>query len=313
MINRVTNQSAFISILASGMLGLTAFGCGQTPRSTPLPKNNNNSVSDAGSMSNDASSAVDGGSAGNNDAGTQGGTSCYPQRLLILGDSITACTGVGGKNGPRCAPKVLHEHLKTKSPDITYDNLAVPGDVTSGAATDQLGNANGGPEATLVVIYIGGNDLAPYMLGSDSRAENAYNDLKPQIEGHWNSMFAHFNDSTRFPGGVRIMMNTQYNPFDDCTASPYNITQRKVELLAMFNQDLTDLAAMHDNVFISDQHTPFLGHGHHYTVSSCPHYQAGNDYWMVGGFDLVHPNALGHENIASVWITDADQIYSDCP
>jgi lysophospholipase L1-like esterase len=286
-----------------------ALACGQSPRNNPMQKGGGNTTSDAGPITEDAGKA----DSGSNDAGGSGNTSCRPERLIIMGDSIMACTGVGDKDGPRCGPKVLHEHLKTKVAHVTYENIAVPGAVTNGAATEQLANARGGPDPVLVVIYVGGNDLSPYMLGADSRAENAYTSLKPQVAEHWRNIFTHFNDATKFPGGVKIIMNTQYNPFDDCTASPYNITPKKFELLSMFNQDLSDLAAMHDNVFISDQHGPFLGHGHHYDVSNCPNYSAGNDYWMLGGFDLVHPNALGHASIAAIWIDQADTMYTDCP
>jgi hypothetical protein len=52
---------------------------------------------------------------------------------------------------------------------------------------------------------------------------------------------------------------------------------------------------------LTDQDGPFLGHGHHYDVASCPHYKADQAPWMD---DLIHPNAAGHENLFQQWEGD---------
>jgi hypothetical protein len=104
-------------------------------------------------------------------------------------------------------------------------------------------------------------------------------------------------------------MNTQYDPFDDCTAPPYNLSQTKIDLLNDYNDDLVAKADA-DNAHIADQHAPFLGHGHHYMVSSCPYYVEGADYWMQGGADLIHPNAAGHADIATNLQSLVDDLYA---
>jgi hypothetical protein len=104
-------------------------------------------------------------------------------------------------------------------------------------------------------------------------------------------------------------MNNQYNPFDDCTAPPYSLSQVKTDLLAEYNAELTLLADSLSNVVLTDQHTPYLGHGHHYNDASCPHYQAGLTPFMN---DLIHPNAAGHANLAAQWDEVAKTLYIDC-
>jgi len=296
------SQNRTLLVITTMAATLLFIGCGEAVQ--PMPKARNYSTEDAGTTTSDASTP---------DAGEANSSSCNPKRLVFLGDSIPACTGVGGKEGPQCGPKVLFNYVKENmEPTVSYENLSNPGDVTEDVAADQIFDINVGDESILVVLYAGGNDLQPYIFASDERANNAFNTLKPEIEGYWRDVFAYLNDASKFSGRMEIIINKQFNPFDDCTASPFNVSPRKSELLREFNDIVSNLAAEADNIYVADQHTPFLGHGHHYRVSSCPNYMADSDYWMVGGLDLVHPNGLGHANIANVWKTLVDQIYEDC-
>jgi hypothetical protein len=76
-------------------------------------------------------------------------------------------------------------------------------------------------------------------------------------------------------------------------------------LLDAFNKELAAIASAKGAV-LTDQHTPFLGHGHHYNVKSCPHYKDGLPAWMD---DLIHPNAAGHENLFQQWKATVDRLY----
>jgi lysophospholipase L1-like esterase len=233
-----------------------------------------------------------------------------PSRMVILGDSITACVGAGGKDSPTCGPKALHTELAaTIAPGLTYENNAVGRAVTADVSNTQLQTVQGGPGHVLVLIYIGGNDLAQYIFVSDREAQNGYDQNLPSILASWQTIFQYFADRTRFPDGTTILMNTQYNPFDDCTAAPYNLSALKIDLLHQFNQNLVDLAESNPDARIADQFTPFLGHGHHYTVASCPHYMAGAAYWMD---DLIHANEAGHESFVAEWRKSAEQLYVTC-
>jgi len=73
---------------------------------------------------------------------------------------------------------------------------------------------------------------------------------------------------------------------------------------------MTDRAGTKDWVFIADQYSVYLGHGHHYAVDSCPNFTAGYDGWMN---DLIHPNAAGHASLAEVMAATGATAYADCP
>ena len=235
-----------------------------------------------------------------------------PARMVVLGDSIVACAGVGGINSDDCAPRLVHDYLAERFGDVTYENISVGGAVTTGVSNNQIFNIEVGmPGHVFVMIYIGGNDLAPYIFQSDEAAINGWeNTTGPTVATAWEEILAFFDDETNFPDGVTLLMNTQYNPFDDCTAPPYFVSQVKIELLHAHNDALTERAASRPWGFIADQHPVYLGHGHYVNDSNCPHYDASFEGYMN---DLIHPNGPGHHNLADVMIEEIEtSIYGDC-
>jgi lysophospholipase L1-like esterase len=244
------------------------------------------------------------------DAGPPPGprAACAPKRLTILGDSIPACFMVGGKMGPDCSLKTLHTSLAAKYPGLVYDNQAVSGAVSADVPARQLATVMTGPGHALVIVYVGGNDLAKYIYQLDSFAMNGFATDMPRILAAWDKVFTFFADKSKFPDGATIIVNTQYDPFDDCTAPPYNLSATKIMLLHKYNDELVKLARERGAI-LADQFTPFLGHGHHYAVSSCPHYQAQSAYWMS---DMIHPNAAGHASLLKVWQSVLDPFYAAC-
>lgn len=234
------------------------------------------------------------------------GSEPKPARLIVLGDSIVACSNVGERMGADCSVKKLYDYLKaTYAPNLLYENLSVGGAVTVDVTMKQLATVKTGAGHALVLIYIGGNDLAKYMFSTDAQAIAGMEKDMPVITDSWMKVFAFFADASKFPDGARLMMNSQYDPFDDCTAAPYNLTAKKIELLHTFNGELEKLAASDKAVFV-DQFTPFLGHGHHVDVMKCPYYKPGLTAWMG---DLIHPNAAGHENLFQQWKAAVDRLY----
>lgn len=235
-----------------------------------------------------------------------------PTRMVILGDSIPACAGVGGKQSDDCAPKRVNDHFAATYGPITYENLSVGGAVTSDVPQYQLPDIEVGiPGHVLVMIYIGGNDLAPYIFQSDQAAIDGWNDTTgPEVAAAWEEILAFLGDEANFPDGVTLLVNTQYNPFDDCTAPPYLVSATKIELLHAHNQALADRAHAQPWGFVADQHPSYLGHGHYVNDQSCPYYDASFEGWMG---DLIHPNALGHRHLADIMIEVADtEIYGGC-
>lgn len=235
-----------------------------------------------------------------------------PTRMVVLGDSIVACVGVGGKGSDDCAPKRLNDHLAATQGPLTYENLSVGGAVTRDIPQFQLDDIEVGiPGHVLVVIYIGGNDLSPYIFGSDQAALDGWNNTTgPEVAAAWEEILTFLGDETNFPDGVTLLINTQYNPFDDCTAPPYFVSETKIELLHAHNEALIDRAASREWGFHADQHPSYLGHGHYVNDPSCPYYDESFEGWMG---DLIHPNVLGHHHLADVMIEVADgQIYGGC-
>ncbi len=290
--------------LISGF-GLILFGCGGggDPFGDGGPSNDGAPGADADPNAPDAPAS---------DAGRLACAEA-PARLIVLGDSIVACSNLfdGGINSPSCSPLLLQQYVDAEfSSGVTYENKSVAGAVTEDIPDNQLGTIDTGTAGhALVVIYIGGNDLQRYIFASDADAEAWFADDMPAMFAEWDRIFAFFDDAGNFPDGVTMIMNTQYNPFDDCTASPYYLSAVKIDLLHQYNDNLTQLADARGNVVITDQHASYLGHGHHYNVAMCPFYIEGADGWM---FDTIHPNADGHANLANEWKMTADRLYRDC-
>ncbi len=235
-----------------------------------------------------------------------------PTRMVVLGDSIAACAGVGGKNSDDCAPKRLNDHLAATYGPLTYENYSVGGAVTRDVPQYQLPDIEIGiPGHVIVMIYVGGNDLSPYIFQSDQAAQNGWdNTTGPEVAAAWEEILAFLGDATNFPDGTTLVMNTQYNPFDDCTAPPYNVSEVKTQLLHAHNDALTARADSQPWAFIADQHPSYLGHGHYVNNSGCPYYDASFEGWMG---DLIHPNVLGHHHLNDVMVELADQqIYGAC-
>jgi lysophospholipase L1-like esterase len=269
-----------------------------------------------GSTSDGSSEGPDGTDGTTGDGTTTGdppaGCQPIPTRMVVLGDSIVACVGVGGKDSNDCAPKRLSDHLAATYGPLTYENLSVGGAVTSDIPQYQLPTIEVGiPGHVIVVIYIGGNDLSPYIFVSDQAALDGWNNTTgPEVAAAWDEILAFFGDPANFPDGATLLLNTQYNPFDDCTAPPYFVSETKIELLHAHNEALIDRAASQPWGFAADQHPSYLGHGHYVNDASCPYYDESFEGWMG---DLIHPNALGHHHLADVMIEVADlEIYGGC-
>ena len=244
-------------------------------------------------------------------------TACapVPARMVVVGDSIMWCWGVSDYLGPlsdKCGVKIFNGYMNQHyAAGITYENLSVPGAVTSNIP-GQLGTS---PRAghVLMMIYIGGNDLVDFLGMTDAESMTFFASRMPAIRNTWETqIFPFFENSNNFPDGVTVVMNTQYNPYDDCnTEGNIKMTAVKIGLLAEYNRQLTEMANARDYVFITDQHGPFLGHGQANTRTNpaCPHYIPNAEYWM---FDEIHPNDPGYASLAAEWAKTADLIYRDC-
>lgn len=233
-----------------------------------------------------------------------------PSRVVVIGDSIVACSVVGGPQNANCMSKQFSDYVIAQyAPGAVYQNYAVGGAKLADIA-GQLNNIPNGTGAALVMIYIGGNDLSPFIFQSDAQAQQGWVQIQQQLDSVYAATFSALANTTKFPGGATLLMNTQYNPFDDCTASPYNLSATKIGILHMFNDKVTAIGnAKGDAAIVVDQHKPYLGHGHHYNVTTCPFYMAGATPFMQ---DTIHANAAGNVDLANVAKAGADALYRDC-
>jgi lysophospholipase L1-like esterase len=233
-----------------------------------------------------------------------------PKRIVVLGDSITACTVIGGPQSADCASKKFSDYVIAHyAPGATYENHAVGGAKLADIA-GQLTTIQAAAGPALVMIFIGGNDLSPFIFQSDAAATTAWQMIETQMTSVYDNVFTTLGNTTTFPAGATLLMNTQYNPFDDCTAAPYNVSATKTGILHMFNDKMRAIGDQHGAAaIVVDQHGPYLGHGHHYNVTTCPHYQAGATPYMQ---DTIHANAAGNVDLANVMNSGADRLYRDC-
>ena len=258
--------------------------------------------------SGDASHAIDGGLS---DAAPVHSCVAAPTRVVVIGDSITACSVIGGPMAAACVSKQFSDYVIAHyGPSASYENYAVGGAKLADIA-GQMANVPATQGPTLMMLFIGGNDLTPYLTQSDTAAMTGWTGtVEPMMQSVYDATFATLADPAKFPGGATLLMNTQYNPFDDCTAPPYNISQAKSTILHEFNDKIKTIAAAHANAaIVVDQHSPFLGHGHHYDVTTCPYYMANATPYMQ---DLIHANAAGNAVLAGVDNGGADRLYRDC-
>lgn len=234
-----------------------------------------------------------------------------PAGLAILGDATAAGKGV---DEDETAFRLLHGHLKSKHglTKLSYENHGVEDSKfvkIEQAQMHEISSDADGP--MMVVIHAGSHDLAGYIFKLDDIAKSDFNKEWKKSLDSLNKLVAHFDDKDKFPNGTTIILNTIYNPFDDCQEfhGVVKISKVKTELMGKFNQNMRDFADDHDNVFIADQHPAFLGHGHHHDNKKCPHYKDGSEYLMK---DLTNLNAAGHAFMGKVLKDTVDKIFKGC-
>lgn len=255
-------------------------------------------------------------SGGGADAGGPG-CGAKPARYIVVGHSVAACYAVGGPTSEQCASKSVETHMAMKYPGLTYENYAVNGALIADVVNSQLPKIAGGASAVFVNVFIGGNDLAAHLYEPDATATQSWMSLEPGAMQNMDTIVSYFEDKTKFPGGAVVMINSQYNPFDECVTSAYSYASLvKQNIIKEFNQDLlTKIVGAHESAVYVENYGDVLGHGDNYdqamstTGTACPHYMAGAADWMA---DLIHPNALGHAQLSKQMTAAVDLAYS-CP
>jgi|SRR5579859_3472505 len=283
-----------------------------------------------GSSGSSSSGGGSGGSSGGSSGGTAdggattdgstGGTGIAcgttPTRYIVLGHSVAACYAVGGSTSETCSLKSTETYLAGKFPGLTYENYAVNGALIADVVNTQLSKVAGSSGNVFVNLFIGGNDLAAHLYEPDATAQQSWTNLQPAATKNMNTILSYFEDKTKFPGGATILVNSQYNPFDECvTVTNYFATTVKQDILKQFNALLVTIVSGHPSAMVVDQYGAVLGHGDNYNQATsngspptaCPHYASGNASWMA---DLIHPNALGHVPLGKQMTAAIDTVFT---
>jgi lysophospholipase L1-like esterase len=219
-----------------------------------------------------------------------------PERYVVLGHSVAHCFAVGGVDSLSCASKKVQDDLAKKHAGLTYENYAVDGALIADVVRNQLSRVQGGQGHVLLNLFIGGNDLAAHIYENDAQARKSWDTLRPKAVADFETILGYVEDTAKFPKGATVLLNGQYNPFDECTAGTYSfVTPAKQAIIGEFNAELIALTKRKKNVVFVDHYPSFLGHGHHYNRQTCPKYKPNMEGWMA---DMVHPNDKGHVSLA---------------
>jgi lysophospholipase L1-like esterase len=215
-----------------------------------------------------------------------------------------------------CSIKSTETYVAGKYPGLAYENYAVNGALIADVVNTQLSKVAGSSGFVFVNLFIGGNDLAAHLYEPDATAMQSWANLQPAATMNMNTIFSYFEDTTKFPGGAVILVNSQYNPFDDCVTFTNSFaTTYKQTVIQQFNALLVTIAAGHKSAYVVDQYGAVLGHGDNYNQAmsnaspstACPYYMAGNASWMA---DLIHPNAQGHVPLGQHMTAAVDAVFS---
>ncbi len=233
-----------------------------------------------------------------------------PQRILFLGDSITASGGSLSyrplllENRDDVWPEYAGLDLATLYPDMTEAvNVASGGSTTSRLVEQQLPQLDeifGGPVAgeTMTVLTIGGNDmqlaLASVLADQYELAELRVDTLLDNME----LMFDHLLDAERFGDGNRVYLANVYDPSDGqgVTEGCFGGFDLSVvlPLLDEANEGILALAEER-GVAMVDMRYHFAGHGYGHDPDEPPPDPDDPDVWFEP--DCIHPNDRGHHEI----------------
>lgn len=239
-----------------------------------------------------------------------------PQRVVFLGDSITA--GYGVPNPENAYVQLLLDNNEARWPDhaeadlgARFPELEVLDVSVSGATTDSLiavqlprVDAAWGPSVageTLVVITIGGNDMSEGTFSGDPAG--AVDSVVANLE----VIADHFLDPARFPDGAYVYITNVYEPtdgtgqVDECF---YGLDLSAViEEFERLLDESRALAEAQGWAWV-DLRGHFLGHGFRYDEEGDWTDEEDPTLWFQD--DCIHPNPRGHHEIRRLFLAAID-------
>lgn len=229
-------------------------------------------------------------------------------KIVVLGDSISAGTGASGDE--KTYFELLRADLEAHyGHSITLESCAVGGSINANLM-GQINNCFPGTEneKTLVVFTSGGNDIANMAINKlNTDAGLASVDA---MVGYLDAGVAFFDDEAKFPNGVFVVFADVYE-YTDATADMESCPLATfagltgtwaagLSVFAYLTSEYGRVATKYgrDVVFMEET---FCGHGYAREEPASPCNEVAGELWF--GFDCIHPNDLGHRAIADLFFS----------
>ena len=245
-----------------------------------------------------------------------------PVVLLGLGDSVTQ--GLGASPGRTYFQRLVKnpsdefENMQGLSlshvlPQLIPINLAISGTTSIECVDYQLPKLKPYEVETfgIVVITTGGNDLI-HNYGRTPPREGAMFGADVGEISEWVKHFDHRLDTIArrvretFPGGCRIFIANIYDPTDgdgDIEHAGLPSWPDGLQVVAAYNEVLTQFADRHPDVTLVDMQAAFFGHGIHCTHFWHRHYRSDDPhYWYWD--NLEDPNDQGYDAIRRLFLIE---------
>jgi hypothetical protein len=207
-----------------------------------------------------------------------------PARLVVLGDSVADRI---------TQPSKLVTGLRARVPNLVYEKFSVSGSRVSDLPAQARLVAPGAGHVFVFIWSLGNDLLVGGILQPDA-------DLAP-LHAAFAEVFDYFSDRGRFPGGATFLLNTYYDPFDNCDAPgarPWRGQATMDRVRYLHEVFFLDVAEARPDTVAIDHYPDFLGHGSNANIKGCPYCGSDNTQWVDG---LMHPLAPGVEHVGDKW------------
>jgi lysophospholipase L1-like esterase len=240
------------------------------------------------------------------------------ERIVFLGDSVTAGSVAGGLNYRQLLvsnddgqwPDRTGQDLSTAWPNLVEVVNESRGGSTSRIVADiqlprldlALGKAPG-PGPTVSVMTVGGNDMQFALASYVTQGEEAAQERVDILLTNLGRIIDELTDPQRFPDGARVYLANVYEPTD--AVGYYDGCFGGIDLVPMVgilegaNARIRALA-VERGVAMIDLRGHFLGHGFYYDDEGNLAYDPDDPTpWFLD--DCIHPNVRGHHEVRSLF------------
>jgi len=248
--------------------------------------------------------------------------------LVGLGDSVTA--GFGARKGysyfDRLVTNPSDEFAEMKGrclsrviKDLSVTNLALSGSTSLHHLKTGMTRLKVQPTNVcgVVVITTGGNDII-HNYGMTLPKEGAMYgaslaQAKPWIANFEKRLEAILSEiEERFPGGCYIFLANIYDPTDglgDAEKAGLPRWPDGLAIIESYNRIIDQRASKHQNVYLVDIHSAFLGHGIHCAQFWREHYCKDDPhYWFYE--NLEDPNERGYDALRRLFLLRMAQSFA---